>query len=405
MGDNGRSCSWISAARFFAGVGRATSAPLQRQRIVRGLKDRTDALPGAASLGGSARLASTIDLISGMLDLPPGDSAMRSLALVAGLFGLLFFGNPLHPAEIRGQQDPRFQAALSAWLDDDDATALPQLGALAAEDNRAAQVLLALIDVAPPLQGPWLATLPRDERNAVLRAPGGLSGRNWMQSAATDTLLAKLWVEQPTPEADAATARGFASMGEMRAARLTLYDLSRRQYHQFAQMADDPTFPPDMRYLIWREWSADPKLRARSEAEIAAGHPGDPQLARFDQRPIDPSAVNAWLAEAPLAAPLRSVCGTICPQTTSSCTAAAFVLIGAATDLVSGHIGLASLGTPSEVLIPTERWNGSARAHSALLRQSSARFASEGAQSLKSISAVDTCLATAIEEDAERFAR
>ena len=49
--------------------------------------------------------------------------------------------------EIAGRADPRFEAALAAWLDDDDATAIPVFAALAAEDNRAAQVMLGLIDV------------------------------------------------------------------------------------------------------------------------------------------------------------------------------------------------------------------------------------------------------------------
>ena len=46
----------------------------------------------------------------------------------------------------------------------------------------------------------------------------------------------------------------------------------------------------------------DPATRARAEAEIAALHPGDPQLTHFDSRPIDPGAFDDWLASASLAA-------------------------------------------------------------------------------------------------------
>ena len=49
--------------------------------------------------------------------------------------------------EIDGQTDPRFQLALAEWLDDDDAASLPVFAALAAEGNRAAQVMLGLIEV------------------------------------------------------------------------------------------------------------------------------------------------------------------------------------------------------------------------------------------------------------------
>ena len=89
---------------------------------------------------------------------------------------------------------PRFQTALTAWLDEDDQTSLPELAALAAEDNSAAQVLLGLVDRAPPLQGPWLANLPRSERIALIRAPGGLSGRSWMISAVGRHTARAAWV-------------------------------------------------------------------------------------------------------------------------------------------------------------------------------------------------------------------
>ena len=92
-------------------------------------------------------------------------------------------------------------------------------------------------------------------------------------------------------------------------------------------MADDPNYPPDMRYLIWREWADDPATRARAEAEIAALHPGDPQLAHFDSRPIDPGAFDDWLASASLAAPLRAACEAACPDSVRSCTRAAYELV------------------------------------------------------------------------------
>jgi hypothetical protein len=93
------------------------------------------------------------------------EAAMRRLALVAWFFWLALVGSQVFAAEIRGQGDPSFQAALAMWLDGDDAAALPQLAALAADDNRAAQLLLGLIDMMPPLQGPCLAALPRAERS------------------------------------------------------------------------------------------------------------------------------------------------------------------------------------------------------------------------------------------------
>ena len=61
---------------------------------------------------------------------------------------------PASGASLAGQDDPRFVGALDLWLADDEAEALPALAALAAQGNRAAQVLLALIDANLPYQGP-----------------------------------------------------------------------------------------------------------------------------------------------------------------------------------------------------------------------------------------------------------
>jgi hypothetical protein len=325
---------------------------------------------------------------------------MRSLLAVIALL-ILTLGTTARAGEVRGQDDPRFQSAFALWLEDDDETALPELAALAGEGNRAAQVMLAKIDIMPEIQGPWLAGLPRKERNALLRAPGGLSGRSWMQAAAEDTPLAKLWLDQPTPAASPEMALAFAAMGEHRSARNVLRALSRANYHGFAAFADDPNYPPEMRYLIWREWADDPAGRARAEAEIAALHPGDPQLAHFDSRAIDPAAFDDWLATAPLAALLREPCEAICPGSVRSCTRAAYQLVSAPGVFVSGRLTLILGGSPSETLITPELWNTSPRGRAALLRLEGRSAHVE--EKIPAIAAEDACLAAALTEEVARF--
>jgi hypothetical protein len=307
---------------------------------------------------------------------------------------------------LRGQDDPRFRSALASWLADDDEAALPELAALAARDNRAAQVLLAQIDATPPLQGPWLARLTRRQRIALLRAPGGLSGRSWMQAAAADTPLARLWLVQHSPAATTETALAFAASGEHRAARNILWSLSRGNYRGFAALADDPDYPPDMRYLIWREWADDAATRARAEAEIAALHPGDPQLAHFDSRPLDPAAFDDWLATAPLAALLRVPCEATCPNSVRSCTRAGFELLssysGTVTVFVSGHNGLLLSGSPSETIVAPELWNASPRGRAALLREPYLR-SPEAEGIMARIAARDACFAAALAKEVARF--
>jgi hypothetical protein len=296
---------------------------------------------------------------------------------------------------IDGQADPRFQAALDAWLADDDPRALPELAALADGGNRAAQVLLALVDRVPVYQSQWLAGRPRVERLALTRAPGGLSGRSWMREAAADTPLARLWVERDRPGTTPETALGFAGMGEARAARETLQAIAARQYRGFAAVADDPRYPTEMRHLVWREWAATPEGRARAEGEIAALPPGDPQIRRFLDRTPSEAETDAWLAAAPLAAPLRAACDAFCPATPTTCRRAAYLLVG-------GQTQLAEFGTPSETLVPAERWLASPRGRRALLRVPAARFrfAYETAAAIR---AEDACLADALAAEVARF--
>ena len=327
---------------------------------------------------------------------------MRTALVVFGMLVLILTADASCAAEIDGQEDARFQSALALWLEDDEETALPEFAALAAGGNRAAQVLLTLIDTDLSFQGPWLAGLSRQQRNALLRAPGGLSGRSWMQAAAEDTPFAELWLVQATHAATPDTALAFATIGEQRAARKTLWALSRGNYRGYAAVADDPNFPPDMRYLIWREWSDDPDTRGRAEAEVAALPPGDPQATHFDQRAIDLGAFDDWLATAQLAALLREPCEALCPDRMRSCTRAAYELVSAPGVFITGRLGLLLLGSPSELLIAPELWNASPRGRTALLRQTDIR--SDRADELVArVGAMDACLAAALAEEAARF--
>ena len=88
---------------------------------------------------------------------------MRRILILAALAWLLLHGGG-HAAQVAGQDHPRFTAALEFWLSDDDERALPEFAALAAEGNRAAQVLLALISPIPRCRAPGSEVCP---------APGG----------------------------------------------------------------------------------------------------------------------------------------------------------------------------------------------------------------------------------------
>lgn len=318
---------------------------------------------------------------------------LRHLLLFAALLTAQAQAGPA----VEGQDDPAFAAALALWLADDEAMSLPALAGLAAGGNRAAQVLLAIIDTTPNLQGPWLDDRTRAQRMALLRAPGGLSGRGWMAVAAADTPLARLWTEGLKLEGTVATAMALAGMGEARAARVTLLRHATRQWHGFAAVAGDPAYPPELRYLVWPEWADQPGGRARVQAEVEAAMPGDPQVARYAFRKPSPEETDARLATAPLAAPLRATCEAVCPSSGAACRRAAFVLVG-------GQSKLLGFGSPSETLIPSETWFASPRGRLSLLRPPAAR-ANFADVLYARVGAEDRCLVDALDAETDRFYR
>lgn len=92
------------------------------------------------------------------------------LGLLGGLLVGIWLGAGSASSEpSRGADAAPFVEAVARWLDGPEHVALPLIAAEARAGNPAAQLLLALIDRTPSLQGPWLARLPRSERLALLR--------------------------------------------------------------------------------------------------------------------------------------------------------------------------------------------------------------------------------------------
>jgi hypothetical protein len=300
---------------------------------------------------------------------------------------------------LQGQDDPRFQQAFADWLDDDDAASLPVIAALAAQDNRAAQVMLGLIEVTTILQGPWLAQLPRAERRALLRQPGGLSGRSWMAVAAADTPLASAWVALWSagghigPE----TARAFAALGEDRALREALLAMSLGDKAGVSALADEPFYPPSLRFLVWRDWARDPAMAPRIAAEIAALPPGDPQIATQTGESASPADRAAWLAEAEPIALMRAFCAASCPADPPSCVTAALVF--------HANPELQEFGSPIEALVSSAAWHASPRGRATVLRHPLPMDKGLREHLLAQVTAQDACFGAELAASAARFGR
>jgi hypothetical protein len=274
---------------------------------------------------------------------------MRTLFAIALMLSLL--GTPSAAQDAAaGDRD----AAIALWLADEDAVALPRLAELAAAGDDGARVLISLIDRMPETHAPWLSALPRADRVALMRAP---DGRSWLDGAAGDLAAAwrALWSAETPPE----TAFVFADLGEARAARLVLLALAARQRGGFADLAKDPRYPPELRFLAWAEMPDAPE----TALEIAALPVGDPQAGRVAAA-REPAAQDlaGWLLSAGIAAPVARFCAEACPNTAGTCALAVY-------DGLGGYRGLLGLGPPSESLIDADDWAESVKGRRAIPRK------------------------------------
>lgn len=306
--------------------------------------------------------------------------------------------DPVGPV-IAGQDDPAFQAAVALWLaDSDELAALGDLAGLAQAGNRAAQVLLALIDKGPGLQGPDLSGLPRDARVLLLRQPGGISGQSWMRAAAQDVPLAHLWTVLWQADAPPGIVLDFARIGEARAARVAVLALRSRQDHGLETLAAAPDFPVEMRFALWEAAlpGADmPQLAARMGQEAAAMAAGDPQRAMAGLE--DGAALDRWMQSAAVAAPVNALCTDLCAETYDTCTQTAMAAVG-------GYRGLTALGSPAEAVIPTATFAASPKGRSDLLRRALLRWSMGGrGLALDRVAARDACFGAALAGEAARY--
>lgn len=297
------------------------------------------------------------------------------LGLMAGLAGA--------PALAwEGAGDPAFAMARAAWLaGDDDMGVLAQLAPLAAGGNRAAQVMLGTL-VAEQRVPEAVAALPRAERIALTRAPGGLSGTSWLTVAAgADPVAAALEVagvrwQQATRDQQVAALEVLLAAGEAGAAHRLLANFGNQggwgagggwslvmdhglspalQGHgvPLLVMVRDVATRPEGGF-------ADPAAAGRAGAALAGAHPGDLAMAEAGWRQTtlaDPGLVRAGaealVADAPLAAPLAGVCATACPDGVAACTFALAMGTG-------GRPGFVTL-SPFEGLVGSAEYQASPR--------------------------------------------
>ncbi|MCB1396604.1 MAG: hypothetical protein H6898_11640 [Rhodobacter sp.] len=297
---------------------------------------------------------------------------------------------PATPPGIPGAEAPALRQALTDWLADDEAVALPALSELAQDGNTAARLLLGLIDKTPALQGPFLAHIARRDRIALLRAPGGFSGRNWLGSLG-DLPLARAWSDLWTVEAGPVVIETFTALDEPRAAREAMVVLAAREHPALRTMPADG-IDTDLLYLFWR--SADAERRAQLAGLVPVGHPQRLMMGET----IDARDTDLWLASAEAAAPIETLCAATCPgDDAPACRSAAYRAL-------NSHNALLTLGTPAETLVPQAEFLGSARGRATVMRRILLATPMSGRRAmLARVRTHSECLGTALSAENGRY--
>lgn len=295
------------------------------------------------------------------------------------------------PPPLRGANNAGFARALALWLDDDEAAALPALAGLAASGNGAARLLLGQIDKTPALQGPYLAHMPRAERIALLRQPGGLSGQSWLNAEA-GTPLADALLALRHPRSGPELIEAFEALDEERAAREALVALAARE-HPGLSALDPSAVSPDLLYLLWR--GADPARREAITALVPAGNPEWQMMGRV----LDARTVDRWLAASPAAEPLAALCRVVCPDEIPPCLSAAY---GA----LASHDALLTLGTPAAALVAQAEFLASARGRATTMRRILLAHSIRARRAmLERVAGQSQCLGEALVAETERYRR
>ena len=148
-----------------------------------------------------------------MLRITMKQTTLRCLVLC-----FLVAGSSNAMAQITGSDSTEFESAIELWLAGHDRDALVALSALAQADNRAAQVFLGVIEPNTWLHDGVTSSLSREDRIALMRKPGGLSGRSWLLTASVDTPLAQDFIDSRAMWSGSAPGLRLVASGEIGAA-------------------------------------------------------------------------------------------------------------------------------------------------------------------------------------------
>ncbi|WP_316013784.1 hypothetical protein [Roseobacter sp. HKCCA0434] len=291
--------------------------------------------------------------------------------------------------------------AISLWLADNDAEALPMLSQMAQDGDADAQMLLGQIEaVTPPGAGSdFVTALPRRERIALLRAEGGLSGTSWLrvrEEEGDETAAALLASRRP--DADLDVARTLVDSGELEAgSRLAWEIFDRGRWNEIFALAQDDPLLAQLDFVLWMrayfgnppstatwEWLGQtpasgrsggmmmislvapvlaPHLRPNEQLrEYSIAQRGFPaELIESGNLPAAAEVMASQVAADENLATVAAYCEQTCPEEPGFCAMQVIAQVG-------GMDNIRLHDTPLERLIPQEDFAGSDRAVGQLRR-------------------------------------
>ncbi|MEM7270302.1 MAG: hypothetical protein AAF401_13770 [Pseudomonadota bacterium] len=170
---------------------------------------------------------------------------------VFSLFALIFSVFGAFAAEPSG----KVQAAIEAWLADDDEASLTALAGLANAGDVDAQMLISQIERETPSGGetPFVLAMDRKARKDVFRAPGGLSGTPWVKvKAGEGDAVAAALLDAKLPDAGMETAHILFQAGEREAAKRLAWEIVERgRFDAVLSMEANKPLLGALPYLAW----------------------------------------------------------------------------------------------------------------------------------------------------------
>lgn len=298
-------------------------------------------------------------------------------------------------AGLLADQNSDFEAAVDLWLEGNDETSLPILAELAIDGHVNARIFLPQIERSSSLTSDYVTSLTRKDRNALFRAPSGLSGTSWLKVESPNSeLAAALYIAGKGNVATAAerldSAIYLLENGERMRGISTFATMIRA--NEFRFLHDQENLPTEFTMVIdaMNEMFAlnpssaqyddnmralETSVRARfgsnwelislffyDDLDIPQNEFNNLRRGTVLDRHVSSNIVSSesqqtyenWLLQSPEFGTVNQVCAHACPEETGACARVLYWMLRGDNNL--------TLTSPAETFVSLHRYQNSERA-------------------------------------------